>query len=157
MVNLTHARAWVVTPVRCSDYDQWAALFRAYARVHHVQLSPETIEAVWRRLHDHNDVLQGLIVRRTYSGPPVGMAHYRAFPQTFGPKQGCFVDDLFVDPAARGEGAASAVLAHLRRLARVRGWGAVRWLMAADNRRPRPVHDGTAARAPWTAKDGWVA
>jgi hypothetical protein len=49
------------------------------------------------------------------------------------------------------------VLAHLRRLARVRGWGAVRWLMAADNRRPRPVQDGTAARAPWTAKDGWVA
>jgi len=30
-------------------------------------------------------------------------------------------------------------------------------LMVADNRRPRPVHDGTAARAPWTAKDGWVA
>jgi len=85
------------------------------------------------------------------------MAHYRAFPQTFGPKQGCFVDDLFVDPAARGEGAASAVLAHLRRLAGVRGWGAVRWLMAADNRRPRTVDDGSAARAPWPAKDGWVA
>jgi len=157
VVNLTHARAWVVTPVRGSDHDHWAALFRAYTRSHHVQPSPETIEAVWRRLHSRNDVLQGLIVRRTYSGPPVGMAHYRAFPQTFGPKHGCFVDDLFVDPAARGEGAASAMLAHLRRLAAVRGWGAVRWLMAADNGRARTVHDGTAARASWTAKDGWVA
>ena len=157
VVNLTRARAWVVTPVRSSDHDHWAALFHLYARSHHVQLSPETIEAVWRRLHDRNDVLQGLVVRRTYSGPPAGMAHYRAFPQAFGPKQGCFVDDLFVAPAARGEGAASAVLAHLRRLAAVRGWGAVRWLMAADNGRAGTVYDGTAARAPWSAKDGWVA
>ena len=92
-------------------------------RSHRLQLSPETIEAVWRRLHDRNHVVQGLVVRRTYSAPPVGLAHYRAFPRTFGPRQGCFVDDLFVDPAARGEGAASAVLAHLRRLAAVRGWG----------------------------------
>ena len=157
VVNLMQARAWVVTPVRSSDHDQWAALFRAYGRSHHLQLSPETIEAVWRKLHDRNDVVHGLVVRRTYSGPPVGMAHYRAFPRTFGPKQGCFVDDLFVAPAARGEGAASAVLAHLRRLAAVRGWGAVRWLMVADHGRSRTVYDGGAARAPWTTKDGWIA
>ena len=157
VVNLTQARAWVVTPLRDSDHDQWAALFRAYGRSHHRRLSPETIEAVWRRLHDRNDAVQGLVVRRTYSGPPVGLAHYRAFPQTFGPRQGCFVDDLFVDPAARGEGAASAVLAHLRRLAAVRGWGAVRWLMAADNGRARAVYDGSPARASRTTNDGWIA
>lgn len=157
VVNLTQARAWVVTPVRISDHDQWAALFRAYGRSHRLQLSPETIEAVWRRLHDRNHVVQGLVMRRTYSAPPVGLAHYRAFPRTFGPRQGCFVDDLFVDPAARGEGAASAVLAHLRRLAAVRGWGGVRWLMAADNGRPRTVYDGIAARTPWTTDDVWVA
>lgn len=154
VVNLTQARAWVVTPVRSSDHDEWAALFRAYGRSHHLQLSPEAIETVWRRLHDRNHAVQGLIVRRTYDGPPVGVAHYRAFPRTLGPRQGCFVDDLFIDPAARGDGAASAVLAHLRRLAAARGWGAVRWLMAADSERARTISD---AHASWTTNDGWVA
>lgn len=123
----------MVTPVRPGDHDQWAALFRAYGRTHRRHLRDETIEEVWGRLHDPNDAVRGLVVRRTYSGPPVGLAHYRVFPPEFVPTRGCFLDDLFVDPGARGGGAASAVLAHLRRLAAARGWGAVRWLMAADN------------------------
>ena len=95
VVNLTQVRAWVVTPVRRSDYEQWAALFRAYARVHHVQPSPETIEAVWRRLHDRDDVLHGLVVRRTYTGAGWDGALSRS---QIRPETGCFVDDLFVDP-----------------------------------------------------------
>jgi GNAT superfamily N-acetyltransferase len=119
----------VVTPVRPGDHDQWAALFRAYGRTHRRHVSDETIAEIWGRLHDRDDAVRGLVVRRTYSGPPVGLAHYRAFVST----GGCYLDDLFVDPGARGGGAASAVLAHLRRLAAARGWGAVRWLTAADN------------------------
>jgi GNAT superfamily N-acetyltransferase len=137
----------VVTPVRSSDHDEWVALFRAYGQSNRLRLDTETIEAVWRKLHDRHHAVQGLVVRRTYSGPPVGLAHYRAFPRTLGPKAGCYVDDLFVDSAARGEGAASAVLAHLQRLAAARGWGAVRWLTAADNGRARTVYDGVAAPA----------
>lgn len=151
------ARAWVVTPLRRSDHDEWAALFRAYGEFYRIPLGRHTVEVVWGWLHDPAYEVDGLVVRRTYAGPPVGLAHYRPFPRTLHGQAGCYLDDLFVDPSARGGGAAPALLAHLRRLAAARGWGVVRWLTAPDNERARTVYDRVARATPWVTYDLVVA
>jgi GNAT superfamily N-acetyltransferase len=119
--------------VRPGDHDPWAELFRAYAQTRRPPLDPKAIDVMWDRLHDRKHPVHALVVRQTYGGPPVGLAHYRTVGRTASAAPGCIVDDFFVDTAARGTGAASAMVAHLRRVAAAQRWGAVRWLAAADN------------------------
>ncbi len=66
---------------------------------------------------------------------------------------GGYLDDLYVDPAARGTGAADALLAALARLAGQRGWSVVRWITAEDNYRARSKYDQHTTRTPWITYD----
>jgi GNAT superfamily N-acetyltransferase len=76
---------------------------------------------------------------------PVGLAHFRAYDSPMRGTSG-FLDDLFVDPARRGSGAADTLLAALARVAAEEGWATVRWNTAEDNYRARAVYDRHAGR-----------
>jgi len=60
-----------------------------------------------------------------------------------------FLDDLFVDPAARGNGVVDALFEALNREADARGWPFVRWITADDNYRGRSVYDKLAKKTQW--------
>lgn len=66
---------------------------------------------------------------------------------------GGFLDDLFVDPSARGEGSVEALLAALRTIGVERGWTVIRWITADDNYRARAKYDQQARRTPWITYD----
>ena len=59
-----------------------------------------------------------------------------------------YLDDLFVDPDARGSGAVDALFAEINRLALERNWAVVRWTTADDNYRARAVYDKRARARP---------
>jgi GNAT superfamily N-acetyltransferase len=83
----------------------------------------------------------------------VGLAHVRAFARPLSASTGGFLDDLFVDPAARGSGAAQALIGAVAEEGRRRGWSVVRWITARDNARARAVYDRLAAETPWVTYD----
>jgi GNAT superfamily N-acetyltransferase len=58
-----------------------------------------------------------------------------------------YLEDLFVDPAARGSGLADELIAACAERARRRGAPAVLWLTKPDNRRARAVYDRVGAEA----------
>ena len=58
---------------------------------------------------------------------------------------GGFLDDLFVDPTARGSGAADALIAALADEGRKQGWTVIRWITAEDNYRARALYEGRLA------------
>ena len=64
-----------------------------------------------------------------------------------------FLDDLFVDPPARGSGAAHALIEAVEAVARARGWLTVRWITADDNYRARGLYDKLATRTMWVTYD----
>ena len=109
-------------------------------------------ERVWGWLRDPAHELEGAVALNT-RGVPVGFAHYRPFTRPLAASTGCFLDDLFVAPAARGTGAADALLQHLRDEARQRGWTLIRWITAEDNYRARGMYDRVAARTDWVTYD----
>jgi GNAT superfamily N-acetyltransferase len=74
-----------------------------------------------------------------------GAGDFRAYDSPLRGTSG-FLDDLFVDPARRGSGAADALLAALARIAAEEGWATVRWNTAENNYRARAVYDRHAAR-----------
>ena len=57
----------------------------------------------------------------------VGMALFFPNYSTFLAKPGLYLEDLFVKPHARGQGAGAALLTELARIAKRRGYGRVEW------------------------------
>ena len=73
-----------------------------------------------------------LICRR--GGEPIGFALYFFTYSTFMGKPTLYLEDLFVVPAARGEGAGRALLGALARVAVRRGCGRMEWAVLDWNR-----------------------
>ena len=65
---------------------------------------------------------------------------------------GC-LDDLFVTFAARGSGAAQALIAAVVDEGCRQSWTVLRWITAADNTRARAVYDRVAQAMPWVTYD----
>jgi GNAT superfamily N-acetyltransferase len=108
-------------------------------------------DRVWGWLHDPEHEVEGFVAEG--QGGLVGLAHVRAFARPLSASTGGFLDDLFVDPAARGSGAAQALIGAVAEEGRRRGWSVVRWITARDNARARAVYDRLAAETPWVTYD----
>lgn len=61
------------------------------------------------------------------AGTPVGFALFFASYSTFLGKPGLYLEDLFVEPAARGRGVGIALMSALARITVERGWGRFEW------------------------------
>jgi GNAT superfamily N-acetyltransferase len=60
-------------------------------------------------------------------GTPVGFALFFATYSTFLAKPGLYLEDLFVEPEARGRGVGVALMSALARITVERGWGRFEW------------------------------
>ncbi len=143
---------WQVRSVRPEERPRWRELFQGYADFYQIAQTEEMAEVVWSWIHDPASPVAALLVVDNQDRP-VGLAHYRPFPRPASGTVGCWLDDLFVDPAVRGGGAADALLEELRRLAQVNGWSVVRWITADDNHRARGKYDQYATRTMWITYD----
>lgn len=140
-----------IIPVADRHRAAWDVLYAGYAEFYRVTQTPQMRDRVWSWLHDPAHEVCGLIAE--HHGVPVGLAHYRPFARPLSASTGCFLDDLFVDPAARGQRVADALIGHLGAMARERGWSVVRWITADDNYRGRGVYDRLAKRTMWVTYD----
>ena len=107
-----------VRPAVPGDRAGWEKLFTAYGEFYRVTVTAETLETVWGWIHDPDHVVEALVAER--GGAVVGLAH-RAMPSPLRGATLGFLDDLYVDPAARGTGVGEA-LARLAEIAAERGW-----------------------------------
>ena len=141
-----------VRPLGESDYERWRELYRGYADFYRVDQPEQSARRVWSWIHDPQHEVQGLAAEDG-DGRMVGLAHYRPFARPLSATVGCWLDDLFVDPASRGSGAAEALLTELARLAKDNDWSVVRWITADDNHRARSKYDRVATRTQWVTYD----
>ena len=141
-----------IRAVEGADRPAWDRLYAGYAAFYRVDQTAAMRDTVWGWLMEAGHETEGLVACAA-DGAVVGLAHYRAFARPLSARTGGFLDDLFVDPAARGSGAADALIAALRDIGATRGWSVIRWITAEDNYRARGVYDRLAARTPWVTYD----
>ena len=141
-----------VRPAVAADRETWDNLYASYASFYEVAQTPEQREIVWGWITDPDHEIRALILTGG-DGQPVGFAHYRPFARPLAASTGCYLDDLFIDPAHRGGGGVNLLLGGLRELARRNGWTVVRWITADDNYRARSVYDRVAKRTAWITYD----
>lgn len=137
-----------IRPIEARDAQRWRELFSDYGTFYQTEFSAEVLDAVWAWLLDPQHPVNGLVAIND-DGIVVGFSVYREHPDTFTGGPTLYLDDLFVDPAARRSGVAGAMLSSLRDLARQKGIDQVRWITAADNVRAQGAYDRIARKTDW--------
>jgi GNAT superfamily N-acetyltransferase len=151
------APAWTVRHVRETEFEDWSALFRGYCAFYAWPTSDDHQRQIWQWIHVDRSVEALVAVEVDDDGHevdrPRGLAHLREWVRPLRGEVCGYLDDLFVDPGARGGGAVDALFAEINRLALERGWATIRWTTADDNYRARRAYDRVAQRTAWVTYD----
>ena len=103
-----------IRALRGDDWDDWRALWGGYLAFYRAELPEETSGAAFDRLCAGEDGMFGLLALDD-AGHGIGMANCVVHASTWSRQPTCYLEDLFVDPAARGEDVGRALLRRSRR------------------------------------------
>ncbi len=131
-----------VRPIQSSDQVRWRELWRGYQAFYDVELPPTVTEATWQRLLDDREPVFGLAAEK--EGIVIGITHCVFHLSTWLENETCYLQDLFVDPSARGKGAGRALIEAVYARADLVTGGRVYWLTHESNAKARQVYDRLA-------------
>lgn len=139
--HTTSAKAIVtVDALQACDYAAWQRLGEGYNTFYERELPQATYERTWARLMD-GDGIHGFAAR--VDGQLLGITHYLFQPSIWSADV-CYLQDLFVDGAARGRGLAQALIEQVAQVAKARGAPKLYWLTHTTNTRARGLYDRVA-------------
>ena len=137
----------VVRPVITDDFQQWVALWEGYLRFYRAQLSRSDTCRTFDRLCAQSDNMFGFVAERSDS--LVGLAHGLLHASTWSARPSCYLEDLFVEPSARGTGAARALIDAVADAAGQRGAEKIYWHTQEYNAPARSLYDRMGNRMSW--------
>ncbi len=130
-----------ITGLTPRDRERWAELWRAYLAFYSTVLPEETFEHTWRRLLD-GTALHGLAAR--VDGRVVGITHFLFHGSAWTASPICYLQDLYVDNAARGHGVGRKLIEAVAAHARKRDSARLYWLTQDGNAAARLLYDRIA-------------
>jgi GNAT superfamily N-acetyltransferase len=143
--------AFEIVPLTESHRADWDRLYAGYAEFYMVEQTQEMRDLVWGWIRDPAHEVEGIVALR--DGAPIGFAHYRPFARPLMAALGGFLDDLYVDPSARGSGVAEDLIQRVCDIGKERGWTLIRWITQDHNYRARGLYDRVATRTHWITYD----
>jgi len=140
----------LIRPLAAKDRLAWDEMWAGYLTFYRKTLAPEVTEDTWRRLLA--GPLIGLIATSP-AGEALGFAHALLHSGTWGPKPLCYLEDLFVREAARGQGVGRAFIEALAAQGRREGWLRLYWQTDRSNSTAQRLYDKLAQRTNWLRYD----
>jgi GNAT superfamily N-acetyltransferase len=122
------------------DWDEWLPLWAGYLAFYRAELSEATTRATFERLSGGADDMFGLIGIGE-DGAGAGLAHCIVHPTTWSRRPYCYLEDLFVAPAARGSVLGRRLLEEAKAASESRGAGRLYWHTQEYNGRARSLYD----------------
>jgi GNAT superfamily N-acetyltransferase len=108
-------------------------------------MSAEESQELWRRIMDPEHPIGALVSHAgAVQGVLTGFAHYVLHPHTFSSRMVCYLEDLWIEPSARGSGVGRKLIEALIARGRERGWRRVYWHTEADNAAARGLYSRVA-------------
>ena len=130
------------------DRAEWLRLWEGFLDYYDMSLAPEVNDFTWKRLMDPSCPMQARLA--VEDGKVIGFALHQHHPSTWVMGDDCYLEDLFVDPTARGSGVGRALIADLVDHARTMGWKRLYWNTEISNTAARKLYDS------FTQDDGHV-
>lgn len=136
----TGAPPALIRPLCAEDRDQWTALWRDYLAFYNTTLPDSTYDIYFGRLlgNDRRD-FRGFVA--VQGETLIGLTHFVFHPHGWKVEDTCYLQDLFVAPAARGTGAARALIEAVYAAADAAGAPSVYWMTQEDNAAGRRLYD----------------
>jgi GNAT superfamily N-acetyltransferase len=121
------------------DEGEWRRLWQGFLDYYQWPLEPAVTDFTWARLMDAACAMKMRLAMEGHRA--LGFAIHQHHPSTWVMGDDCYLEDLFVDPAARGKGLGRALIQDLMDQARSRGWKRLYWNTDQENETARRLYD----------------
>ena len=127
-----------------TDYESWLNLWQKYLTFYETTLPLETSQATWQKLLTINVPVYGFGAFK--DGVLIAITHVVLHPNTWNDTECCYLEDLYVDEAARGQGIARTLIEHVYDFATLQGCNRVYWTTQEANQTARLLYDNIATQ-----------
>ena len=128
-----------------ADEQRWRTLFAAYQRFYRASSPSEVVDNTWQRILEPGSDVEALLAE--IDGDVVGITNYVFHSSTWSDRPNCYLEDLYVDPAARGSGAARKLIEGVEAAAREKNAFRVYWHTQEYNGAARSLYDTLVPRS----------
>jgi GNAT superfamily N-acetyltransferase len=132
-----------IRPARTDEIEEMLPLIRAYCEFYEAEPRDQGLRVMFRTLI--TDSSQGAVFIARDDGRAVGFATLDWKWSSLKAARMGYLEDLFVDPEARGKGIADALIEACANRCRELGMPAMAWQTAPDNHRAQQVYNRTGA------------
>ena len=138
----------VIRPLAATDRAAWGALWREYLAFYETALPGDIYDLTFKRLlsPDHPDQ-NGFLAEM--AGVPVGLVHFIYHAHNWRAGKGCYLQDLYTAPTARGRGVGRALVEAVYARADADEYPSVYWLTQEHNHTARQLYDRVATLTPF--------
>jgi ribosomal protein S18 acetylase RimI-like enzyme len=137
----------IVRPLQPTDRERWNELWRGYLQFYKHDLPADLTELTWRRLLDPAHPFQGFAA---LDGERIaGIVHFHVHASTWARVGYCYLEDLFVDPACRGQGLGRTLIEAVFRAADEHRAERVYWHTENTNDRAQRLYQQVAELTPF--------
>ena len=128
-----------VRRIEARDEPRWRELWDGYTRFYLREPSEPLTRHTWSRIMDAASPVNAIVAEQ--DGRVAGIANYLTHETTLALAPACYLQDLFVDPQARGGGVGHALIDWLVAEMQAQGWARLYWNTRHDNARARALYD----------------
>jgi GNAT superfamily N-acetyltransferase len=136
-----------VRPLGPADEADWRRLWLDYLAFYDADVSEEVVATTFRRLLDPAEPMRGLVAER--DGRVIGICNIIIHRHGWRLSDVCYLQDLFVDAAARGSSAGRALIEATYALADREGLASVYWMTQDFNQTARKLYDQVGQLTPF--------
>ncbi|WP_224824648.1 GNAT family N-acetyltransferase [Cognatishimia sp. MH4019] len=138
----------IIRRLTSADEAQWRALWTGYLEFYNSTVPEEVYQTTFARLisGDRNQV-QGFVAED--DGTLIGLVHYFYHAHGWKVEQVCYLQDLYADPAARGQGVGAALIEAVYAQADKDGAPSVYWMTQEFNHAARKLYDRIGTLTPF--------
>ncbi|MEM8876901.1 MAG: GNAT family N-acetyltransferase [Pseudomonadota bacterium] len=139
---------WSIRSLNENDFDQWLPLWQGYLTYYESSVSDQVTDTTWSRIITPGEQPHGLCVVDPI-GRLGGIVHYLFHRSTWTETSYCYLEDLFVDPAIRGQGLGGRLIAAVEQMATEEGATRLYWNTQHFNTRARVLYDRVSTLSPF--------
>ena len=137
-----------IRALEAGDRPAWDDLWKGYLAYYETELPPEMYEIAFNRMLSNSEhEFHGLLALK--DGEPVGLVHYLFHRHGWKVEPVVYLQDLYVNEAARGTGAGRALIEAVYTAADAAGCPTVYWLTQDFNKTARNLYDRVGALTPF--------
>lgn len=134
-----------IRPPLASDEPAWRELWAGYNAFYRASVPEEATAITFAKIVDGTSDIRAFVAD-TGNGL-IGFAHFLFHATTWSPRPNCYLEDLFVDPKARGGGVAKALIEAVEAGARAENAQRLYWHTQEYNAAARSLYDTIVPRS----------